>query len=160
MKAEPQQEHRWLQKLVGEWTYEHEASMGPDQPPSKFQGTEKVRSLGGLWVIAEGQGDMPGGGTANSIMTIGYDPQKKRYVGTWVGSMMTHLWPYEGSVDAAGKVLTLNSEGPNMSGDGKMAKYQDIIEFVSDDHRTLTSQMQGDDGTWNKFMTAHYHRKN
>jgi hypothetical protein len=40
-----------------------------------------------------------------------------------------------------------------------MAKYQDIMEFVSDDHRTLSSQMQNDDGTWNKFMTAHYYRK-
>ena len=25
---EPQKEHQWLQKLVGEWTYESEASWG------------------------------------------------------------------------------------------------------------------------------------
>ena len=159
MKAEPQQEHQWLQKLLGDWTFESEASMGPDQPPGKFQGTESVRTLGGLWVIGEGQGEMPGGGTGHMIMTLGYDPQQKRFVGTWIGSMMTNLWVYDGSLDAAEKLLTLNAEGPAMSGDGKLAKYQDIIEIKSDDYRTLTSRTLSDDGTWNQFMTAHYRRE-
>lgn len=159
MKAEPQKEHQWLEKLLGEWTLESEASMGPDQPPGKFKGSETVRSLGGLWVICEGQGEMPGGGIGHMIMTLGYDPQQKRFVGTWIGSMMTNLWVYDGSLDAAGKVLTLNSEGPAMSGDGKIAKYQDIIEFKSDDYRTLTSRTLSDDGTWNHFMTANFRRK-
>ena len=34
------------------------------------------------------------------IMTLGYDPQKKRFVGTLIGSMMTHLWVYDGALDA------------------------------------------------------------
>ena len=29
---EPQKEHLWLKKLVGEWTYTSSASMGPDMP--------------------------------------------------------------------------------------------------------------------------------
>jgi hypothetical protein len=40
-----------------------------------------------------------------------------------------------------------------------MAKYQDIIEFVSDRHRTLKSRMLGEDGKWNEVVTAHYRRK-
>ena len=159
MKAEPQKEHQWLQKLVGEWTCEAEATMEPGKPPEKSSGTESVRSLGGLWILAEGQGEMPGGGSATTMMTLGYDPQKKRYVGTFVGSMMTHLWVYDGALDAAGRVLTLDTEGPSMAGDGKMAKYRDVIEFKSDDHRVLTSHVLGDDGTWQAFMTAHYRRK-
>ncbi len=158
MMCQPQKEHEWLQKLVGEWTYEHECSMGPDQPPSKAQGTERVRSLGGLWVIGEGQGEMPGGGTMTSIITLGYDPQAGRYVGTFIASMMTYLWVYNGSLDAAGKVLTLDAEGPSMTGQG-MAKYQDRIELVSNDHRTMKSRILGDDGKWQEFMTAHYRRK-
>src|SRR5687768_16701320 len=113
MKAEPQREHEWLQTLVGEWTSEAEAVMGPDQPPSTFRGTESVRSLGGLWVLCEGQGEMPGGGTARTLLTLGYDPARQRYVGTFVGSMMTHQWVYEGSMDPEGKVLTLDTEGPH-----------------------------------------------
>ena len=59
MHVELQKEHHWLQKLLGEWTYEHEMPTGPDQPPSKFTGIENVRSLGGLWVLCEGRGEMP-----------------------------------------------------------------------------------------------------
>jgi Protein of unknown function (DUF1579) len=159
MNAEPQKEHRWLHKLVGEWTSESEATMEPGKPPERCTGTESVRSLGGLWILAEGQGEMPGGGAATMVMTLGYDPQKTRYVGTWIGSMMTHLWVYDGALDAAERVLTLEAEGPSMAGDGKMAKYRDVIELKSDDHRVLTSHVLGDDGQWHGFMTAHYRRK-
>ena len=159
MKAEPQKEHFWLQKLAGEWTYEAEMEMKADQPPSKSHGAESVRSLGGLWIQAEGQGEMPGCGPVTTLLTLGYDPQKKRFVGTWVGSMMTHMWVYDGALDPAGTVLTLDTEGPSMAGDGKMAKYQDVIEVQSDDHRILSSQVLGDDGKWFRFMTAHYRRR-
>ena len=33
--------------------------------------------------------------------TLGYDPAKKKYVGTFIASVMTHLWIYSGSLDAA-----------------------------------------------------------
>jgi hypothetical protein len=159
MHTEPQKEHQWLQKLVGEWTYETEALMEPDQLPEKATGTETVRSLGGLWFLAEGQGEMPGGGTATTMMTIGYDPQKQSYVGTWIGSMMNYLWRYDGSLDSSETVLTLNSEGPAMSGEDKIAKYKDVIEFKNDDHRIMTSHVLSDDGQWHQFMTVNYHRK-
>jgi len=159
VQADPQKEHQWLQQLVGEWTSEAECSMGPGQPSTKSYGTERVRMVGGLWMVGEGQGEMPGGGTATMIMTLGYDPQKKRYLGTWIGSMMTHMWHYDGEMDASGRILTLSAEGPSMAGDGTMAKYQDIIEIKSKDHRTLSSRVLGPDGTWNHFMTAHYRRR-
>jgi hypothetical protein len=92
------------------------------------------------------------------LITLGYDPAKNRFVGTFVGSMMTNLWVYEGELDAAGKVLTLNAEGPNFADATKTARYQDIIEIDSDDHRMLHSQVLGDDGRWTRFMTAHYRR--
>ncbi len=158
MKVEPQKEHEWLQRLVGEWSYEAECSMGPGQPPAKARGSERVRSVGGVWVVAEGEGEMPGGGTATTIITIGYDPQTKRYVGTWIGSMMARLWVYDGALDAAERVLTLESDGPHMAIEGKTTKYRDVIELASDDHRVFTSHMLGDDGKWQHFMTTHYRR--
>jgi hypothetical protein len=162
MKAEPQKEHAWLQKLVGEWIFEGECVMGPQQPPMKSTGVESVRSLGGLWAICEGRGEMPdGSGPSNSIMTLGYDPQKGCFVGSFVASMMSHLWIYErGTLDSAGKVLTLEAKGPSFSGDGKIVDYQDIIEWTGDDNRTLSSRMRGEDGSWTPFfMTARYRRK-
>ena len=132
--------------------------MEPGQPASKFEGSERVRSLGGLWILAEGQGEMPGCGAATTLLTLGYDPQKQRYVGTWIGSMMTHLWVYNGTLDATGRVLTLNAEGPHMAAEGKMAQYKDVIEFTSEDYRVLTSYVLGEDGEWHRFMLAHYRR--
>lgn len=159
MQIEPQKEHQWLQRLVGEWTYEGEASMGPDHPMEKMAGTESVRSLGGLWIVAEGQGDMPGAGPTTTIMTLGYDPRKRRFVGTFVASMMTELWVYDGALDGAATMLLLDSEGPSMDEEGKLAKYRDVIEFKSDDHRVLTSHLLGKDGEWYRFMTLNYRRK-
>ena len=159
MKATPQKQHDWLHRLVGEWRFETDAPAQAGRPASKVVGTETVRSLGGLWVLAEGQGEMPGGGPATTLMTLGYDPAKERFVGTWIGSMMAYLWVYDGELDPAGRVLTLNAEGPSMAGDGRMAQYQDMIEFKTDDHRVLTARVKGEDGQWQQFMTMNYRRK-
>lgn len=158
MKAEPQEEHRWLQQLVGQWRFESEAQMGPGQPPMKSSGKESVRSIGGLWVIADGEGTMPDGSPATMVMTLGYDPKKGRFVGTWLGSMMTLMWVYDGFLDKDRKVLTLEAEGPSFVDEGKTVKYRDIVTLESPDHRILTSRALGDDGTWTEFMTAHYRR--
>ena len=91
-------------------------------------------------------------------MTLGYDPEKKKYHGTFVGSMMSHLWLYEGELDAAGKVLTLNTVGPSFAEEGKLTNYHDIIEIFSADHRQLSSELQSADGTWNNFMKMAYRR--
>lgn len=157
MKADPQQEHQWLQKLVGEWGWESECDE-PGKPKQKMTGSERVRSLGGLWVVGEGQGEMPGGGIATTVLTLGYDPQKG-YLGTWIGSMMTHLWVYRGTLDAAGRALTLEAEGPSFTEPGKTALYHDVITFDSDDTRRLTARVRGNDGQWTEMMTMTYRRK-
>jgi hypothetical protein len=157
MQAKPQLEHQWLHKLVGEWTYETEVVSSGGQP-EKLTGTERVRSLGGIWVQAEAEGAMPDGRPATTVMTLGYDPDKRRFVGTWIGSMMTHLWIYDGELDADERVLTLHSEGPSMTGDGTMAHYRDVIEFKSEDHRLLTAFVLNEDEKWQQFMTMTYRR--
>lgn len=158
MNEAPQKEHHWLERLVGEWTYETEAIVESGKPPEKFTGTESVRSLGGLWILCEGRGIMPDCGMATTIMTLGYNPQKNRYVGTFIGSMMSHMWIYNGELDPAGKVLTLDTEGPDFTATGTMAKYKDVIEFKDDTHRVLSSHTLGEDGKWRKFMSANYRR--
>ena len=157
MQAEPSREHRWLDALVGEWSYEMECIMGPDQPPMTSSGTEVVRSLGGLWTVAEIHGTTPDGQPSISMMTLGFDPPSGRFTGTFVASMMTHLWSYQGALDADARILTLDAEGPSFTGTG-LSRYQDIIELVDDDHRIMRSQLLADDGTWIPFMTMRYTR--
>lgn len=160
MNTEPHAMHRWLQQLLGDWTCTSDCDMGPDQPAEKGTGTEHVRALGDLWVIMEGAGTMPGGGgEARMQMTLGYDPQHNVFLGTWVGSMMTHMWVYRGTLDADRKVLTLETEGPSFKGDGATVRYSDVITLVGPHERTLTSFGQQPDGSWKQFMQATYRRK-
>jgi hypothetical protein len=159
MKADPTREHKWLQKFVGDWTYETEAAMEPGKPPVKMTGSESIRPLGEIWVQGAGTSQMPDGSPAETQITLGYDPLKKRFVGTWLGTMMAHLWVYDGELSADERTLSLNSEGPSMTEEGKRANYRDVFEFKNDNLRTLTAYVQGADGEWSQFMTLDYHRK-
>lgn len=82
--AKPCPEHGFLQKLVGTWDVTSEMS-------GETPWVETVRSLHGIWFIAEGTGDMPkgdggeGGGPATTMLTLGFDAAKRKYVGTWLG---------------------------------------------------------------------------
>ena len=157
---QPSKEHQWLKQFIGEWESEAEMQGAPGAPAQKMKGSETVRGLGELWIVSNLEGEMPGdAGKMQGMMTVGFDAQKGKFVGTWVDSVMPHMWIYEGELDATGKILTLNSVGPNMMTGVGTANYRDITEFKSPDHRVLTSQAELPDGTWVTFMTANYHRK-
>jgi hypothetical protein len=156
-KNEPTKEHQWLLRMAGEWTCEGEAIMEPGKPPTTWSSSETVRTVGSMWVVGESESDMPGCGVSTSVITLGYDPQKGRFCGTFYNSMMPNLWVYDGKLE--GDVLTLDTEGPDMSPEGGTAKYQDIVELKSDDERLLKSRKLNADGTWAEFMTMTFRRK-
>jgi hypothetical protein len=155
MKATLTDEHAWLRQLVGEWRFE---MPGPDGSAT-VGGTETVRMLGDVWLLAESRGQMPDGSPLQSQMLLGYDPAQRGFVGTWVGSMMNHLWVYRGgTLDSQRRVLSLPSEGPSFDVPGKLVQYRDEIELVSADERLLHGNVLGDDGRWTRFMSARYRR--
>jgi hypothetical protein len=154
----PTPEHAWLKRFIGTWDSTAEFPAHGDQPASTLKGKETFRALGEYWVVGQGSGDMPGGCTGDSMVTIGYDPALKCYVGTWIGSPMAKLWVYEnGKVDPATNTLTLECDGPSFSGEGT-ARYRDVLQFTSQDERTLTASVQNPDGSWNQFMKVTYRR--
>ena len=62
-----------------------------------IKGTESVRKVGDFWIVSEVKAtlfDAPFTG----VMTLGFDSQKKKYVGTWIDSMHSHLLHYDGTV--------------------------------------------------------------
>lgn len=151
--AKKLKEHSFLDRLVGDWIV---SSEGEHQHPDW---EENVRSLHGIWIVAEGNGEMPGGGAATTMMTLGYDPDKGKYVGTWFGSMMSYLWVYEGNVDDGGDTLTLETVGPDMATEGKMSNYRETLTFLDDDTRTFSSSVEKPDGSWETFVSMTYRRK-
>ena len=155
----PRAAYHWLRQLVGAWTYETETLTHPDQPPEVLTGTEVVRRLGDYWIVAEGEGEVHcGGPTATTLLTLGYDPARQRFVGTWVGSIMPQLWVYEGTLNADATILTLDCVGPSFEVDGKTTQYRDVIELGPAGQRALKSHMLREDGTWLHFMTMRYRR--
>ncbi len=154
----PKPEHAWLDKFVGSWTTDAKGTMGPDQPPMECKGALTSRKLGEFWILNELKGDMAGA-PMTGIQTIGYDDNKKKYVGTWVDTMSDFMWKYEGTVDKTGKILTLEADGPNFVEPNKQTKFQDIYEFKTNDEMIMTSKMLGSDGKWVTFMSGVAKRK-
>ena len=154
----PRQEHEWLQQLVGEWIWESDLPAQPGKEVETHRGTESVRSLGGVWIVAEGRGNTPIGTESTSVITLGYSAGKNKYVGTFVASMMTELWIYEGFIDRDDNALVLDTEGPSFTEPSKRAKYKDTIRIIDRDNRVMTSSYQGESGAWHEFMTLRYRR--
>lgn len=159
MVVELTPEHHWLHQLVGEWTTETVCPTGSDQSVETYRGTETGRDVG-PWVVLDGQCPLPGGGISRSVMTLGYDPSKKKFVGTFIATMMTFLWVYEGELDAGRKTLELAANGPSFTDPAKACDYVDTIEIRDDGTRTLSSRYRAEDGTWVPFMTMTCRRSN
>lgn len=157
MNTEPTKEHAWLKRYLGEWTYESECPAGPGGEMMKTTGQETVRAIGDLWIQGEGRGQVPGVDDATMILTVGFDPERGRFVGTWVGSMMSNLWVYEGWLEGD-DTLVLESTGPVWQQPGKTAKYRDITEFKGPDERAFRAMMLKEDGSWQELMSARYRR--
>jgi hypothetical protein len=152
----PQKEHEFLQKFVGDWESVGKGTMGEGQPEMECNGTASNRMLGGFWMVSNGKGDAMGS-PMETMMQLGFDTEKGKYVGTWIDSVFNHMWKYEGTVE--GDKLILNAEGPDMMNPGRMAMYRDEFDFKSPDHYVLTSSAQGEDGKWVTFMTADVRKK-
>jgi hypothetical protein len=153
----PQKEHEWLQQFAGEWESDLEIYFEPNKP-IKVKGTESARSLGGFWVVSEFSCtimDAP----MKGVITLGYDPEKKQFVGTMVDSMTSHLWKYVGTLDSTGKILTLETSGPCPRKPGTISKFKEVFEFKSKDQRVFTSSMQEEDGSWSTAMIMNSRRK-
>ena len=106
MATRPTPEHEWLQKLVGEWRIEIEMTLGPGGPKQKAQGSESVKSVGGLWAFGEGTWTMPDGEAMQYYSTLGYDVSFKEYRGCLFMSVSSHLWKQVGELSADGLEMT------------------------------------------------------
>ncbi|MEL7337842.1 MAG: DUF1579 domain-containing protein, partial [Planctomycetota bacterium] len=156
--AKPTQQHKWLKQFLGSWKSSSKSDAKGDQPATEMKGTMTATGLGDLWIIIKQEGKTPDGGTFQAQMTIGYDEKKKEFTGTWVDSMMNHMWKYQGQLDDSGKKLMLVAEGPNFIGDGSKTTFRDSYEFKSADLIIAKSEMKSDDGEWTTMMVGEVHR--
>src|SRR5208283_1512581 len=120
----PTPEHERLVQDVGTWDATIKSWMqGPGSEPSVSKGVEIAKLMpGGLWVLSEFHGkfgDMAFHGQGQT----GYDPVKKKYIGTWVDSMSPSIMIMEGDFDPRTNTFTTYSKGVDPAGkpyDAKM----------------------------------------
>lgn len=153
--SKPSEHHRFLDRLVGDWLYvtsTGQEAYDPEDPLKRW--TEKVRSIGGLWIVAEAEGGMGEGERGTMIITLGYDPRVGHYVGSWIGSMMDKFWVYKGWLEDDGQTLVLEAEGPSMEDPERTELYRDVIHFIDDDNRRFSGSVRKPDGSFHTFMTS------
>ena len=153
----PTAEHKWLQQLAGNWTTEAQYNTGPGQPTMTAKGTSRIETVGGLWTVAHGETEIMGD-TFTAVMTLGYMSSKKKFVGTWIDSMMDYLWHYEGSLDAEKKVLTLLTSGPSHTDPTKTGQFRERIVIASKDEWAHHAELQ-QDGQWVEMGKTTFRRK-
>jgi hypothetical protein len=131
----PGPEHEILKGDVGVWDASVEFFMAPGAPPAVSKGVETNRLLGGLWFVSEFKSEMMGQ-PFEGVGTMGYDPGKKKYVGTWVDSMSVGYSTVEGTYDPATKTLIAWMVGPDLA--GQTTKTKQTTEWKDADNRVFT----------------------
>jgi hypothetical protein len=145
-------EHLALKDGVGTWDYVMKFREGPDKPEQEVKGIQTVTQVGDFWIVFDIKTDNMMGMPWHGHGTVGYDPKKKKYVGTFVESMSSDRMLGEGTMDAAGKVLTMDWDGGHM-------KMREVSERKDKDTGTMTMTMIGPDGKEMPGFTISYKRK-
>lgn len=155
--ATPGDPHKSLAKMAGSWDTNCKSWMEPDKPPMESTGTcEQKMILGGRYLQQEYSGDMMGS-PFTGMGIVGYDNHTKKFVSTWIDSMSTGIYFFEGTAGKDGKTITQESryDDPVM---GPM-KYRSVSKILDDN--TLMFEMYATDksGKETKMMEMTYTRK-
>lgn len=161
--------HKLLEQMAGDWTYELKMWMDPSGKPEESKGTSSRKAImGGHYYLAEHEGkfQMPGPDGKMQDMDFkgmaieGYDNAKKKFVSSWIDNMSTMIMYSEGVYDSATKTFTYNAECEMMP--GKVTKVREVIKIVDNDHHTFEwyDDMHGpENGPMKKTMEINYTRK-
>jgi Protein of unknown function (DUF1579) len=153
-------EHKILAADEGAWDATIKTYMGgPNAEPSVSKGSEVNEVLsGGLWVLSKFEGDF-GGMKFQGRGQFGYDPVKKKYVGTWIDSISTVLSVLEGDYDAKTKTMTYVGDGYDPEHKAKFS--QKMVTTMKDDGTrvfTLYMKFEGQSAEA-KFMEITYTKR-
>ena len=154
----PGPEQAVLKQDEGAWDATVEMFMAPGAPPMTSKGVEtSVMGCGGLCLITDFKGEMGPGQPFHGHGTSAWDPNKKKYVGTWTDSMSSGIAMGESTYDAATKTMTGTMEGADAT--GKVSKMKSVVEYKDAGTRVFTMYMTGPDGKEVPGMRITYKKK-
>lgn len=104
-QVKPTEHHKLLLRDIGTWQATMTILGGPE--PMKLPAREENELMpGGLWVMSRFEA-----GPFKGLGQFGYDPVKKKYVGTWIDSTSPHLTIMEGDYNKETGELTMINRG-------------------------------------------------
>ncbi|HEY3225748.1 MAG TPA: DUF1579 domain-containing protein [Planctomycetota bacterium] len=156
---EPAKEHELLKQFDGtwDWVMKFKAAMGPDAPEQECKGSEVCSMVGGFWTVFDTKSPSMMGMPWHGHGAIGYDPDKKKYVGTFINNMSPYLMSGEGTADGPNK-LTMAWVGKDAHSD-RTEKMRQVSETKDKDHAVMTMYGVGEDGKEVVIFTINYTRK-
>ncbi len=128
------EQHAYLAKLAGSWTYTSKMWMDPSQPPMTSGGaSEKTMLMDGRYLQEETTGEFNGMPFLGRGIT-GFDNTKGELVGTWIDNMGTGILNTSGKPDASGHTLWGEFNDP---ASGQVLKLRMVTRVVDADHHVF-----------------------
>lgn len=149
--VKPTEQHKLLERQVGTWDATV-SMMG--MPDSKAVYTATL-DHGGLWLIGDFRGEFMGPFSGHEVK--GYSTTKKKYVSTWVDSMINNIMAFEGDYDPKTQTLAMWTEFDPSTGEPSRSRHD--TKFVDADTFTFTMNNPGPDGKLAPVMTITYKRR-
>ena len=140
----PNENHKLLGQLAGNWNYTVQMWMAPGAPPQKSTGKGVTKAImGGRYYLTNATGKMKMPGPDGKMQSItfkgmgidGYDNVHKNFVSSWVDNMGTGILMSTGTYDPASKAFTYTAEEEMVP--GTKTKVREVIKLVDKDHHTF-----------------------
>ena len=150
---QPTKHHAILKKDAGTWDAEIKMWTAPGTEPMVSKGTDVGEMFGEFWVMSKFSGSVMGM-EFEGRSTLGYDPEKKKYVGTWCDTMTPTMSFMEGTYDESTKTMTMKMTGGNGMG-------KNVTVYKDDNTREFTMYMlqPGTEDEYVKQMEITYKKR-
>lgn len=149
----PTDEHKRMLAGVGEWEGTLTSYWDPTAKPTPVPAHETVTSIGEFWVLSDFHCTFMGAPYHGSGH-YGYDPDKKKYIGTWVDSMSSQFALMEGEMDTKTNALIMRWQAKDMT--GKVVPHRSESINNGDSH---TMTFYSGEGAGSKGMVIEMKRK-
>ena len=155
--ATPGPQHKLYASMVGTWNTKTKSWMAPTEPPMESGGSCKhTMLLDGRFLRQECTGDMMGQ-PFTGVGLNGYDNHTQKYVSTWMDSMGTGIYFFEGTSSEDGKTITqLSRYDDPMQG---LMKLRAVTTIVDADSHVFEMFSTGQNGKEARMMEIVYTRK-
>ena len=154
----PGEGQKRLTPIVGTFETKVRTWMDPSKPPEDTAGASvNTWALGDRYVQMKYEGIFMGE-TFNGVGYTGFDNVSKKYVSTWIDTAGTGMMWSTGTMDAAGKVLTMKAM-VNDPATGKPSPADTKLTITDNDHHKMEMWGKGPTGKMVKIMEIEYTRK-